>query len=182
MRRLAKTLNFGMMYGMGFRAFSQNAGIPQDQAKEFIKRYFEEFSAVKEWEKKVLDQARKDGIARNINGRFRDVHQINSTDQRFSSEAERAAKNMPSQSLAADILKLAMIKVDEYIRKNFASEIKMILSIHDELIFEVDDSLLEKEKESRAVMDIKDIMDSAFELKVPIKVDCKIGKRWGEMK
>ncbi len=182
MRRLAKTLNFGIMYGMGFRAFSQNAGIPPDQAKEFIKRYFEEFSAVKEWDKKVLAQARKDGIAKNINGRFRDVHQINSTDQRFSSEAERAAKNMPSQSLAADILKLAMIKTEKYIRKNFSSEIKMILSIHDELIFEVDDSLLEKEKDSLAVKEIKKIMDSAFELEVPIKVDCKMGKRWGSMK
>lgn len=182
MRRLAKTLNFGIMYGMGFRAFSQNAGIPPDQAKEFIKRYFEEFSAVKEWEKKVLDQARKDGIAKNINGRFRDVHQINSTDQRFSSEAERAAKNMPSQSLAADILKLAMIKTEDYIRKNFSSEIKMILSIHDELIFEIDDSLLEKEKDGPVVREIKKIMDSAFRLEVPVKVDCKMGKRWGDMK
>ena len=182
MRRLAKTLNFGIMYGMGFRAFSQNAGIPPDQAKEFIKRYFEEFSAVKEWEKKVLDQARKDGIAKNINGRFRDVHQINSTDQRFSSEAERAAKNMPSQSLAADILKLAMIKTEDYIRKNFSSKIKMILSIHDELIFEIDDSLLEKEKDGPVVREIKKIMDSAFRLEVPVKVDCKMGKRWGDMK
>jgi DNA polymerase-1 len=89
---------------------------------------------------------------------------------------------MPSQSLAADILKLAMIKTDAYIQKHFSSEIKMILSIHDELIFEVDDSLLEKEKDSPVAKEIKKIMDSAFELKVPIRVDCKIGKRWGSMK
>lgn len=181
MRRLAKTLNFGMMYGMGYRALSQTAKIPADQAKEFIKKYFEQFPIVKEWEGKILAESRKTGIARNINGRFRDVSQINSTNQRFSSEAERAAKNMPSQSLAADILKLAMIKVDDYIQNKHPDEIKMILSIHDELIFEVDEKLLSKKKESPVVKEIKSIMDSAYELKVPIKVSVKMGKRWGEM-
>jgi DNA polymerase-1 len=182
MRRLAKTLNFGMMYGMGYRALSQTAKIPADQAKEFIRKYFEQFPAVKEWEAKILREARKTGISKNINGRFRDVSQINSTDQRSSSEAERAAKNMPSQSLAADILKLAMVKADDYIQKNYPDRIKMILSIHDELIFEIDSQLLSEEKDSSAVKDIKSIMDSAYELKVPLKVSVKIGKRWGEMK
>lgn len=89
---------------------------------------------------------------------------------------------MPSQSLAADILKLAMIKTEEYARKNYPESIRMILSIHDELIFEVEDKLLEKEKDSPIAKDIKSIMEKAFELKVPLKVDAKIGKRWGEMK
>jgi DNA polymerase-1 len=182
MRRLAKTLNFGMIYGMGYRALSQTAKIPAQQAKDFIKKYFEQFPTVKDWEKQILVQARKTGIAKNINGRFRDVSQINSIDQRLSSEAERATKNMSSQSLAADILKLAMIKTEEYIQKNHFKSIKMIISIHDELIFEVEDELLEKEKDSPTVKDIKSIMEKAFELRVPLRVDAKIGKRWGEMR
>lgn len=182
MRRLAKTLNFGMMYGMGYRALSQTAKIPAQQAKDFIKKYFDQFPTVKDWEKNILDQARKTGIAKNINGRFRDVSQINSTNQRSSSEAERAAKNMPSQSLAADILKLAMIEAQKYINKNNPESMKMILSIHDELIFEINDNLLDSEKNSSTVKDLKSIMERSFELKVPLKVDTKIGKRWGEMK
>jgi DNA polymerase-1 len=182
MRRVAKTLNFGMMYGMGYRAFSQTAKIPAEQAKQFIKKYFEEFSAVKEWENKILSQSRKTGISKNINGRYRDVSQINSTNQRLSSEMERAAKNMPSQSLAADILKLAMIKVDAYIQKSHPVDIRMILSIHDELIFEINDRLIENGKESSTIKEIKSLMDSAYELKVPLKVAVRIGKRWGEMK
>ena len=75
-----------------------------------------------------------------------------------------------------------MIKADDYIRENPSSKIKMILSIHDELIFEIDDSLIDKGKESLVAEEIKKIMDSAFELKVPLKVDCKIGKSWGDMK
>lgn len=181
MRRVAKTLNFGMMYGMGYRAFSETAKIPADQAKQFIKKYFEEFSAVKEWEQKILAQARKTGVSKNINGRYRDVSQINSTDPRLASEMERAAKNMPSQSLAADILKLAMIKVDNYIQKNHPEGIKMILSIHDELIFEIDNELLKKEKESSCIREIKSLMDNAFELKVPLKVSVRTGERWGKM-
>jgi DNA polymerase-1 len=182
MRRLAKTLNFGMVYGMGYRALSQTAKIPAQQAKDFIKKYFEQFPTVKDWEKRILAQARKTGIAKNINGRFRDVSQINSIDQRLSSEAERATKNMSSQSLAADILKLAMIKTEEYIQNNHFKSIKMIISIHDELIFEVEDKLLEKEKDSPTVKDIKSIMEKAFELRIPLRVDAKIGKRWGEMR
>ncbi len=178
MRRLAKTLNFGMVYGMGPRAFAQSAKISLKEAQDFIKKYFEQFPAIKEWEKKILDEARQTGISKNINGRFRDVSQINSVNQRFSSEAERVAKNMPSQSLAADILKLAMIGADEYIENKKA---KMILSIHDELIFEVDESLIEEKSKIHFIKDVKSIMENAFELEVPLKVEVKSGKSWGDM-
>ncbi len=178
MRRLAKTLNFGMVYGMGPRAFAQGAKISLKEAQDFIKKYFEQFPSIKEWEKRILSEARREGVSKNINGRFRDVSQINSVNQRFSSEAERMAKNMPSQSLAADILKLAMIGADEYIKDK---EAKMILSIHDELIFEVDGSLINKKGESRFIQDIKSIMENSFELKVPLQVEIKTGENWGNM-
>ncbi|MFA6136210.1 MAG: DNA polymerase [Candidatus Paceibacterota bacterium] len=181
-RRLAKTLNFGMIYGMGYRAFSQTAHIPSDQAKEFIKKYFEEFPAIKEWQKMVLETTRETEISSNINGRFRNLPAINSLNQFLSSSAEREATNMPTQSLAADILKIAMIKVFDYLSKNnLLKKIKIILSIHDELIFDINKELLGQEKESDLIKKIRDIMESSYKLDVPLRVGVKIGKRWGEM-
>jgi len=183
MRRTAKTLNFGMMYGMGYRALAQSAKISQDEAKDFIKRYFEEFSSVKDWQQNILEEARKTGISKNINGRQRDVSSIHSPNPFLSSGAEREAINMPSQSLAADILKLAMKEVDFYIKKNKKEDIiKMLLTIHDELVFEVDKNEIENNKDSQTITDIKNIMESVYALGFPLVVDCKIGKRWGEMK
>lgn len=178
-RRLAKVLNFGIIYGMGYRAFSQTAQIPSDQAKEFIQKYFDEFSTIKNWQADILKKARETGVSANINGRFRDVSAINSPNQFLASEAERAAINMPSQSLAADILKLAMSKSRDYIIKNKLEEkVYLILSIHDELIFEIEDNLIQKGK---IIEDLKEIMESAYELNVPLKVETKIGTKWGEL-
>lgn len=182
MRRLAKTLNFGMIYGMGARALAQTAGITQDEAKEFIKKYFSEFSKVKEWQQTVLSIARRDGIVKNIHNRFRTLPFINSPNHYLVAESERVAINMPTQSLAADILKLSMIAVDSYLSSNnLIGRVFMLLSIHDELIFEIDDTLLADPRHSAVLRDIQKIMERCFDLLVPLRVDIKIGKRWGEM-
>lgn len=182
MRRLAKTLNFGMIYGMGARALAHTAHIPLAQAKEFIDRYFDEFSTIKQWQGGVLEGARAHGVVSNINGRFRSLPHIHSPNRYLAAEAERMAINMPTQSLAADILKLAMISVDTYIQKdNLGDVVRLLLSIHDELVFEIHHSLLNSSKSSSVVCDLQEIMERAFSLSVPLRVDVKMGIRWGEM-
>ncbi len=182
MRRTAKTLNFGMVYGMGFRALAQQSGLSSDEAKEFIAKYFEEFSAVKKWQENILTEARTTGRVRTATGRFRILDDIHSTNGFFASQAQREATNMPVQGLAADILKLAMIRVDAYIQKNnLAKRVRMILTIHDELIFEIDNELLTDGIDSEIVKNVQHEMESAYTLEVPIKTSVSIGKRWGEL-
>ena len=182
MRRAAKTLNFGMVYGMGFRALAQQSGLSNDEAKEFIAKYFEEFSAVKKWQENILTEARTTGRVHTATGRFRILDDIHSTNGFFASQAEREATNMPVQGLAADILKLAMIRVDAYIqKKNLTKRVRMILTIHDELIFEVDNELLTNGVDSEIIKNIQHEMESAYTLDVPIRTEVSIGKRWGEL-
>lgn len=182
MRRLAKTLNFGMIYGMGSRAFAQTAGISVAQAKEFISKYFSEFSRVKEWQGRVLDEARATGVARTQTGRLRPLPALHSHNQWMASEAERMAINMPTQGLAADILKQATIKTDVYIKKNdLQNNVRLILSIHDELVFEINTELLTSNPTAMIVAAIAREMEGAHPLSVPLKVETKTGARWGEM-
>lgn len=182
-RRLAKTLNFGMIYGMGYRAFSQQSGLEPEKAKEFIKKYFEEFPAIKEWQKETLGKARIEERVKNVNGRFRNIPQINSFNQFMASEAERMVMNMPIQSLAADVMKTAMIEVNKFIeREGLGDKINIILSIHDEIVFEISKGLLKSGKESEIIKKIGDIMENVFSLgAIPLKTEVKIGERWGEM-
>jgi len=183
MRRLAKTLNFGMIYGMGSRAFAQTAGISATQAKEFISKYFSEFSLVKDWQQRVLEEARATGVARTATGRLRPLPALHSHNQWMASEAERMAINMPTQGLAADILKLATIKTDAYIEKNnLRADVRLILSVHDELIFEIAAARTQAESDKNILAAIAHEMESAYPLLVPLKVETKIGTRWGEMK
>lgn len=192
MRRSAKTLNFGMVYGMGFRALAQQTGLSNDEAKEFIKKYFAEFSSIKKWQDTILAEAKKTGRATSSTGRFRLIPDINSHNGFFASQAEREAINMPTQGLAADIMKLAMIRVSNYIQKEKLEEkIKIILTIHDELIFEIDEKLLSNGIESNIIKNIQREMEQALPINpttkktpllVPLKTDVHIGKRWGELK
>ncbi|MDO8467010.1 MAG: DNA polymerase [bacterium] len=178
MRTVAKTMNFGVIYGMGPQAFSQLSGLPFLEAKRFIDEYFADFKAVKIWQEKTIIEARKTGFVENLNGRKRFLPGINHPNKRFSSEAERAAINMPIQGLAADIIKLAMIRADKLISsKKLGERVRMLLTIHDELIFEVDDKDI-KEVESL----IKKEMEEAYDLKsVSLKVDSASGKNWAEL-
>ncbi len=176
-RRLAKTLNFGIVYGMGVTAFAKNTGLKRDEAKQFIENYFKEFKQIKVWQEKTKEEARRVGFVKNENGRIRNVAALKFGAFRALSDAERVTTNMPIQSLGADIIKLAMITVSEKIKSNFKNrEVKMLLTIHDELLFEVRDDMIKEASEL-----IKEIMCSVYKLKVPLAVNIKLGKNWGEL-
>jgi len=177
MRRLAKTLNFGVVYGMGANAFAKTSGLSVAEARKFIEEYFSDFKKIKEWQEEAKTQARTFGYVTNLNGRRRWLLQAASMFRGEAAEAERAAINMPVQGLAADIIKIAMVKVAEEIKKRGWSEkVRMLLTIHDELIFEISGDIIKE-----AAKPIVSLMESAYELEVPIKVTAKIGKNWGEL-
>jgi len=179
MRRLGKTLNFGVVYGMGAKAFSETSGLPLPDAQKFIKEYFADFPAIKIWQEKIKSEAKTFGFVKNLNDRRRWFLNLETGEHYPDYEIERAAINMPIQSLNADILKLAMIKTCLILKEKkwFGSEVKLILTIHDELLFEIDDVILKK-----TVPVIKNIMEKIYPLSVPLKVEAKTGKNWGEMK
>jgi DNA polymerase I len=173
MRRLGKTLNFGVVYGMGPRAFAATAGIDFERAKEFIEEYFNNFPAVKDWQDKTKSEAAMSGFVKNENGRRRWFSPESRPD-----EIERAAINMPIQSLGADILKLAMIESFQNLRsKNWlGADAKPLLTIHDELLFEVRDDILKSVSGF-----IKETMENVYKISVPLRVEVKIGKNLGNL-
>jgi len=179
MRSFAKTLNFGVVYGMGFISFAKTSGLSAAEAKKFIAEYFNDFKEIKKWQERVKEEARRNAFVSNLNCRRRWLLNIVSNSQFLASQAEREAINMPVQSLAADILKISMVKVAEYLKKNgwYSTSVRPLLTIHDELLFEVKNDIIKKVK-----ADISDIMENAFKLSVPLKVPVKTGKNWGEMK
>ncbi len=177
MRATAKTLNFGVSYGMGPQAFAKVSGLSVAEARKFIQEYFSDFAAVKKWQQETIDKAKKFGYVENLSGRRRWLPAINWPNRRFASEAERVAINMPIQGLAADIIKLAMIRVAELIKKEkWRNKVRLLLSIHDELLFEIGDDIL---KEATGL--IKKEMEAAYQLAVSLKVDSAVGKNWGSV-
>ena len=176
MRRAAKEVNFGILYGMGAYGLAWRAEIPQWQAKEFINKYFEQFSGVKKYLDETLEFTRKEGYCETLFGRRRYIPELNSGNYQLRSAAERMAINHPVQGTAADLIKMAMIEVDKKI-KDGNCKVKMILQVHDELVFEV-----KKELAEEVAKVVKDTMESVVKLRVPIKVETNIGHSWGEMK
>lgn len=177
LRRIAKTLNFGVAYGMGPRAFSATSGISIDDAKRFINEYFSDFPKVKEWQEKMRVEAQTGGTIRNETGRIR-VFPSGIKNKKIISEMERAAINMPVQSLGADIIKLSMVAAQKFIDiQKYADSMRLILTIHDELIFEVRDDILKS-----IIAPVKYLMEHPLSLLVPLTVEVKIGKDWGNMK
>jgi DNA polymerase I len=174
MRRKAKALNFGIIYGMSVFGFSVSAGIDRDEAKKFIDEYMEKFQGVASYIKNTKAFAREHEYVETEVGRRRYIHEINSPNFQVQNAAERMAINMPIQGLAADIVKLAMIKVYEEYKDN--SDVKMILQVHDEIILEVKESLAEEVSKK-----VKEIMEAVYKLKVPLLVDVKVGDNWGEI-
>jgi len=169
MRRVAKTLNFGIIYGMGARAFSRSSGLRPEEAKRFIETYFHNFPEIRVWQERVKAEARTYGFVKNVNGRrrwFVKNHGVAPAPGEF----ERAAVNMPLQSLAADILKLAMIQAGGI------AGAELVLSIHDELLFEVPDDTIRKIAPA-----IRETMEHVFSLSVPLTVQVRHGKHWGDM-
>ncbi|MCK4635365.1 MAG: DNA polymerase I [Candidatus Moranbacteria bacterium] len=176
-RSAAKELNFGLIYGMGSFGFSRAAGITVEEAKDFIKKYFEKFPEVKKYIEQTKKEVEENGFVETEMGRRRNVPEIQSKNFQLRTMGERMAVNMPIQGLAADIMKLAMIGVFDYLKDNFESdEARMILQIHDEVILEVQDDLVERVSE-----DIRKIMEEVYKFSVPLVVDIAVGVDWGEL-
>jgi len=177
LRRIAKTLNFGVAYGMGPRAFSATSGISLEDARRFINEYFSDFPNVRLWQEKMRAEAQAGGIIKNENGRIR-IFPGGVKNKKIISEMERAAINMPVQGLGADIIKLSMVASQKFIdTQKYTDLVRLLLTIHDELIFEVRDDILKS-----VVTPIKYLMEHPLSLLVPLVVEIKIGKDWGSMK
>ncbi len=173
MRREAKATNFGVLYGQGAHGLSQTAGISYADAKNFIDNYFAVFTDIKKYIDDKTDFAKSNGYAETLFGRRRNLPEINSSVVMIKKAAERMAVNTPLQGTAADMLKVAMIKIQNEV---CGEDIKMVLTVHDELIFEVKENLVET-----AAKRIKKIMEEVIKLDVPVVVDVKVGDNWGEM-
>lgn len=175
MREVAKRVNFGIIYGLSSYGLSRDLNIAAEEAKSFIDAYFIRYPKVKDYIDQQIKRAKKDGFVTTILGRRRYLPEINNKNQTIRQFAERQAVNTPIQGSAADLIKLAMIKIhQQLVFKKLKT--KMILQIHDELLFNAD-----KEEINEVTSLIKEIMENVLKLKVPIKVDIKKGKNWLEM-
>lgn len=175
MRRNAKTVNFGVIYGMSDYGLEQATNLSREEAAQFIALYFEKYPKVKEYLEATKEQARKLGYVQTVLGRRRFLPEINSANRIVREAAERMAINAPVQGSSADIIKIAMINLyREMEKRNLKS--KMLLQIHDELLFEVPEAEVAEMKSL-----VSQIMPHAFELSVPVKIDIKLGKNWAEM-
>ncbi|MHB8904193.1 MAG: DNA polymerase I, partial [Patescibacteria group bacterium] len=176
MRQEAKAINFGILYGQGPHGLAQNAGISYAEAKEFIDRYFIAYPNVKKTIANYIKEANDNGYALTLFGRRRPLPEINSSIPMIRKSAERMAINTPVQGTAADLIKLAMINIYKLIAEH-DNEIKMILQVHDELIFEI-----KKDKLEFYGPKIKNLMEDVLPLKVPIIAEENVGDNWGELK
>lgn len=174
MRGMAKTVNFGIIYGMSPYGLSQSLNIDVNKAKEFIDAYFERYPDVKQYMESLMAEAREKGYVTTILGRRRYIPEINSADMRIRQFAERTAINAPIQGSAADVIKVAMIAISEKLAKRGLGT-KMTLQVHDELVFDVPKKELE---ESCRI--VKDGMENVIKLKVPVEAHLEVGKNWLE--
>jgi len=172
MRRHAKVINFGIAYGMSAYGLSQDLDISVEEAQDYIDKYFEEFSGVKEYMDKSIKEAQEKGYVKTLFNRKRYIPEINSKNYHRRSFAERTAINTPVQGTAADIMKKAMIDVYEALKEK-ELKVNILLQVHDELVFEVAESDLEE-----AACLIKEKMENTCKLDVPLIVDLQIGKNW----
>ncbi len=174
-RRAAKVINFGIIYGLSAFGLAQQLGIDTKEAAKFIAAYFERYSGVKEFLDGTLEEVRKSGFTRTMFGRVRPIPEINSPMVGLRNFAERTAMNTPLQGAAADLIKLAMIEVSRRLKaEGFRG--RMILQVHDELLFEAPPAEL-----SRLSTLVRECMEQAHPLRVPLKVDLKAGPNWRDM-
>ena len=176
MRRTAKVINFGVIYGMSAFRLAQDLGISRTQAASFIENYFKMYSSVNSFIQNTIQNAEQTGFIQTILGRKRPILNINSKNKVEKSAAERIAINSPVQGSAADIVKKAMCDISEELRKT-ESQARLLLQVHDELIFECpDDEKIIKE----TIEIIKNKMENCVKLNVPLRVSVEYGKNWGE--
>ncbi len=176
MRRAAKSINFGIIYGMSSYGLSQQLQIPTEEAKSYIDRYFERYPGVKAWIDQILKDARGKGYVTTLLGRIRYLPEILSKNTAVRGFAERTAMNTPVQGTSADIIKLAMLNLEKS-EANKEWSGRMLLQVHDELLFEIKPPDMDSSGKR-----IKQLMEEALPLSVPVTVDLKSGSNWAEMK
>ena len=174
MRRTAKIVNFGLLYGAGPFRMSQELGIPQKEAKVLIEKYFATYSGIQRYVENTMESARKDRFVKTLLGRKRPVWDIDSSNHLHRQAAKRMAINMPIQGTSAEMIKIAMVSISNYMNENNMDS-KLVLQIHDELVFEAPNNEL-KDLESMVI----DKMIKALPLSVPIDVDSGFGESWYE--
>ena len=175
-RRVAKMINFGIVYGLTAFGLATRLGIPQSEAKQYIDAYFERYSGVREFCDQLLEQTRKDGYTATLHGRRRPIPDLDSRNLAQRSFAERTALNSPIQGTAADLIKVAMIRIQRKLHE-LRFEARMLLQVHDELVFEVP-----KKELPRLEKLVREEMESAHELAVPLLVDIHSGPDWAALK
>lgn len=175
LRRSAKAINFGLIYGMGAFGLAKQLGISRGQAQEYIQRYFSRYPTILQFMEDAKEKARANGYVETLLGRRLPLPEINSSNGMQKAGAERIAVNAPLQGTAADIIKLAMIEVDQKLNET-GLDAKVLLQVHDELVLEASD----KDAEKVAAL-LKTAMENVITLKVPLKVDVAIGSNWDEV-
>jgi DNA polymerase-1 len=175
-RRAAKVINFGIIYGLSPFGLAQNLQIEQKEAARFISAYFERYRGVKEYLDRSLEEVRRAGFTRTLFGRRRPIPEISSPQFNLRGIAERTALNTPLQGTAADLIKLAMIKIQHELQAGKLRS-RMILQVHDELLFEAPPDELDW---LRAI--VRPAMEQVYPLRVPLVVDMKSGANWRDMK
>ncbi|WP_411852607.1 DNA polymerase I [Stenotrophomonas sp. LGBM10] len=173
-RRAAKAINFGLMYGMSAFGLARNLGIDRGQAQDYVALYFSRYPGVRDFMERMRQQAREQGYVETLFGRRLYLNDINARNQGLRAGAERAAINAPMQGTAADIIKRAMVRVDDWLQTQ-DGQARMILQVHDELVFETESSFLETLRSQ-----VVSLMSSAAQLRVPLVVDAGVGDNWDE--
>ena len=176
MRRVAKAVNFGIIYGISSFGLAENVGIRPAEAKKFIDTYLETYPGIKEYMDTSISQAKEKGYVTTLFNRKRNIPELKNTVYTIRQSGERIALNTPIQGTAADIIKLAMVKVYKALKENNLKT-KMIIQVHDELIFDVPKEELEQVKKI-----VTDLMDNVCPLNVPLAIDINYGKNWAEAK
>ena len=173
-RRSAKAINFGLMYGMSAFGLTRQLGITRAQAQEYLDTYFARYTGVRDYMNNIKAKAKEDKFVETIMGRRLYLNEINASNGLRRQAAERAAINAPLQGSAADIIKKAMIDIDSIICKEMP-EVKMIMQVHDELVFEAP-----LKKQEFVETKVRNAMESAVKLSIPLLVDIGLGKNWNE--
>jgi DNA polymerase-1 len=176
MRALAKTLNFGVLYGMGIRGFQEAAGVSSKEAKKFIEEYMQKFSGIARYVTNIKEEAKRLGYVETKMGRRRYIPEIHSLDPRLQRAGERIAINLPIQGFAADIIKIAMVETARLLAP-FGDGVRLLLQVHDELLFEVKPELIDD-----VVPLIRRAMEQAYPLEVPTVAEFKSGLNWADLK
>jgi DNA polymerase-1 len=173
-RRQAKTINFGIIYGMGASRLARSLAIPTKIAQEYISQYFARYQRIKGYMDSILVEGRARGYVSTLFGRRRYVPDLQSQNAQLVAAAERATINTPIQGTAADLIKMAMVAVHRRLESD-RLQTRMLLQVHDELLFEVPEKEVKKVEKL-----VREMMEGVMTLRVPLRVDVGVGKNWGE--